>query len=324
MKKFLFVALLVVIGTMAFPPNCPAPLVWRRGEGWSYERTGTTTGANPQEQLQIGQQLQKNQAYGDAIAAYRRLIKVWPAASAAEEARFGMAECYASLRYYYRAFQEYQRLVEKHPNTSHFETILQRQFEIGNLFYDGERDKAFGIRTFPNVTKAITVYEQIIKNGPYSTISPQAQFRIGLTKEKQRDYVGAVRAYEKLVERYPKDPLAEDAYFQIGAAYRREATRAEYDQNAANQSIAGFTDYMVRYPKGEKVLLAEKYRTELREEQSKGLFSIGRFYEKKQAYSSAVIYYNEVIERNPKSNWADQARGKITALTPLTETASAP
>jgi outer membrane protein assembly factor BamD len=323
MKKFLSLALLVVCGVLAFPPDCPAPLVWRRGEGWSWERHGMTVGANPQEQLKIAQQLQKDGAYGDAIVAYRRLIGKWPTAFAVEEARLGMAECYSKLRYYFRAFNEYQALIDKHPNTSHFNTVLQRQYEVGNLFYAGERDKAFGVRWFPNIGKAVTIYEQVIKNGPHSEIAPQAQYRIGLTKEKQKEYVEAVRAYEKVTERYPKHSMAEEAYFQIGMAYKSESARAEYDQNAANQSVAGFTDFLVRYPKSEKAPLAENYRTALKEEQSRGLFHIGQFYEKKRSYKSALIYYNEVIEQNPQSDWATRARDKIDTLTPLTQTASA-
>jgi outer membrane protein assembly factor BamD (BamD/ComL family) len=117
--------------------------------------------------------------------------------------------------------------------------------------------------------------------------------------------------------------MAEEAYFQIGMAYKSESARAEYDQNAANQSVAGFTDFLVRYPKSEKAALAENYRTALKDEQSRGLFHIGQFYEKKQSYKSALMYYHEVIEQNPQSNWANQARDKIDIITPMTQTASA-
>jgi outer membrane protein assembly factor BamD (BamD/ComL family) len=48
------------------------------------------------------------------------------------------------------------------------------------------------------------------------------------------------------------------------------------------------------------------------------MFHIGQFYEKNGHYRSALIYYNDVIEKNPESNWAAQAKDKIVKLSPLT------
>lgn len=324
MKKFLLALLLGCAITGLFrPPDCPAPLVWRPGEGWTYERFGLTSGRDPKEQLEMAKAWHEQGEYSNAVAAYRRLISRWPTSFAVEEARFGMAESLSALGYHWKAFKEYQALIEKHPNSDNFETALQRQFEIGNLFYAGERHKAWGIRWFPSLDKALDIYQQVVKNGPYSPVGAQAQFRIGLTYEKQKEYISAVRAYERLIERYPRNPLAETAQFQIGYAYQQEAKRAEYDQNAANQAIAAYTDFLVRYPNSDKVPAAEEARVALKEEQSRGLFQVGQFYEHAKEYKAALIYYNDVIEQNPRSDWATAAKQKVAALTPRLEPAEA-
>ncbi len=323
-RKFVLWVGLVALTCLALPTECPAPLIWRRGEGWSWERGGLTTGTNPKEQLDVAKQLQANKNYGDAIAAYRRLLRRWPTALAAQDARLGLAECLSDTDYHYKAFLEYQNLISRHPNSPHFDTALQRQFEIGNLFLAGARHKIWGVRWFPGIEKAVEVFEQVVKNGPFGQLAPAAQFRVGLTHEKQQDYLAAVRAYEKILEKYPKSPVATDAQFQIGMAYRQEAGRAEYDQNAANQAVAAFTDFVVKFPKDEKVALAEQYRADLRLEQARGLFRIAEFYEKQKKPQAAVIYYNEVIEQNPRSEWAAAAQTKITALTSAPAPLSAP
>ena len=304
--------------TFVMPIDSRAILIWRKGEGWSWEHEGVTTGTNPADQLRIAQELEAKKQYRNAISAYRRVISRWPLSFSAQDARLGEAECLGAIGYHYKAFQQYQELIKKNPNTTHFDTVLQRQFEIGNLFLAGERQKAWGIRWFPSLDRAVEVYEQVVKNGPYSPVAPESQFRIGLAYEKQRDYLAAVHAYEKLLERYPKLPLAEGAQFQIGWEYKKESARAEYDQNAANQAIAAFTDFLLRYPRSDKVAIAEKYQVELKGEQARGLFHIGLFYEKNGHFKSALIYYNDVIEKNPESNWATQAKDKVAKLTPLT------
>ncbi len=324
-KKLLAALFSVFVFAFVMPTESPAPLIWRKGEGWTWEHGGVAVAMNPADQLKIGQELEAKKRYRDAIGAYRRVIARWPLASSTQEARMGLAECYSAIGYHYKAFQTYQELIKKHPNTPHFDEILQRQFEIGNLFLAGERQKAWGIRFFPSMERTVEVYEQVVKNGPYSAVSPEAQFRIGLTYEKERDYLAAVHAYEKLMERYPKHPLAEAAQFQIGWEYKKESQRAEYDQNAANQAIAAFTDFLLRYPGSDKAPVAEQYRSALKVEQAKGLFRIGEFYEKNHYYKSAIIYYNDVIEKNPESGWATQAKEKVAKLSPLsTETTATP
>ena len=316
-KKFIIALFGVVVSACLMPTESPAALVWRKGEGWSWERAGVMSATNPADQLKVAQDLQVKKDYRTAIDGYRRVISRWPLSSSAEDARLGLAECLSGIGYHYAAFQEYQKLIEKHPNTSHFDTVLQRQFEIGNLFLAGERQKAWGMRLLPSLDRTIEVYEKVVKNGPYSPVAAEAQFRIGLAYEKQKDYLAAVHAYEKLLERYSKHPLAEATQFQIGYAYKEESQRAEYDQNAANQAIAAFSDFLLRYPGSEKIPLAEQYRTALKEEQAKGLYHIGQFYEKNKQYKSAVIYYNDVIEKNSESSWATQAKNKVADLTPL-------
>ncbi len=315
---------LIVTFCVILPTDCPAPLVWRKGEGWAYERHGITTAKNPKEQLELAQALQKKKQYGDAITAYRRLIRRWPTAFAVEEGRLGLAESLSAVGYHYKAYIEYQNLITKHPNSPHFETALQRQFEIGNRFLAGERHKVLGLKIFPSLEKAIDIFEQVVKNAPYGKYGPQAQFQLGQAYEKQKEYVTAVHAYEKILERNPDDPMAEKAQFQIGLAYRKEAARAEYDQNAANQAITAFTDYTTRYPRTENVAKAEQYRVALKTEQSKGLFRVAQFYEKNKNYKAALIYYNEVIAQNPKSDWAANAQKKILQLKNIEERKAQP
>jgi outer membrane protein assembly factor BamD len=317
-KKLVVGFLAAIVFAFLMPTESPAPLIWRKGEGWTWERAGVPVAKTPVDQLKVAQDLQAKKRYRDAIDGYRRVIRRWPQSSSTQEARLGLGECLSAVGYHYQAFKEYQQLIEKHPNTPHFETVLQREFEIGNLFLAGERQKAWGVRWFPSTERAIEVYEAVVKNGPYSKFAIQAQFRIGLVYEKQNDYLAAVHAYEKLLERYPKDPLAADAQFQMGYAYMKESQRAEYDQSVANQAIASFNDFLLRYPDSNKIPLVQKDLTALKEEQAKGLYNIGWFYEKNKQYKSALIYYNDVIEKDPASDWATQAKGKIARLTPLT------
>ncbi len=49
-------------------------------------------------------------------------------------------------------------------------------------------------------------------------------------------------------------------------------------------------------------------------EQARGNFQIARFYEKKRRWQGALIYYNEVLLKDPTSSWADEARQRIDSI----------
>ena len=54
--------------------------------------------------------------------------------------------------------------------------------------------------------------------------------------------------------------------------------------------------------------------SELRREQARGCFVTARYYEKKKRWNGALIYYNEVLVKDPTSPYAEQAKSKIEEI----------
>jgi len=111
----------------------------------------------------------------DAIAAVSRRIAHcrYPA----QDARLGEAECLAAIGYH-SSVSAIPGNDQKHPNTPHFDTVLQRQFESAPVLA-GERQKAWGIPGCRPLNRAVEVYEQVVKNGPYSPVAPESRSASG-------------------------------------------------------------------------------------------------------------------------------------------------
>jgi outer membrane protein assembly factor BamD (BamD/ComL family) len=60
----------------------------------------------------------------------------------------------------------------------------------------------------------------------------------------------------------------------------------------------------------------QKSITSLKSEQVHGNFIIAQFYENSKKWAGAVVYYNEVLQLDPNSAYAAQARQRIEALKP--------
>jgi outer membrane protein assembly factor BamD len=311
--------LLVLVFLLAVPYRSPAPLIYRPGEGWTYEPVGSEgkwQRPRAKEQLEVAQTAFDKKDYKLAQKAAKRVVRVWPLSDYAPQAQYLVARCYEERGQSEKAFAEYQKVLEKQPKSANFEDILQRQFKIANLYLAGKWFKLWGvIPIFSSMDKTAAMYEKIVRNGPYSDVAPQAQMNIGAAREKQKNYPMAAKAYELAADRYhDRMPIASDALYREGLAYKQQAQTAEYDQSTAGQAIATFTDFMALYPADSRVTDAQKTITSLKGEQARGSFETAKFYERYKRWRGALVYYNEVLLLDPNSQYANQARVRSDEL----------
>lgn len=310
---------LILFCIVAFPFRSPAPLIFRPGEGWTYERPGTEgkwSRTRAKDQLEVAQAAFDKKDFSLALKAARRVTKQWPLSDYAPDAQYLMGRCYEAKKMDEKAFKQYQVVLEKYPKAGNYNEVLVRQYEIANRFLAGQWFRLFGyIPMFPSMEKTSDMYGKIIKNGPYAEVAPKAQMNIGAAREKQKEWGQAVKAYERAADRYSDKPeIAADALYKAGLAYNKEAKTAEYDQSAAGKAISAFSDFMTLYPDDPRVPEAQKLIASLKSEQARGSFDIAKFYEKRHRWDGALIYYNEVLLRDPSSPLAAQARAKIDEL----------
>jgi outer membrane protein assembly factor BamD len=311
--------LLIGLCLWLLPQRCPAPLIYTPGEGWTYEPVGGEgkwQRARAKDQLIVAQDAFDRQDYGLALRAARRVVKTWPLSDYTPQAQYLVGRCYEVRGLDQKAFKEYQKLLDKYPKATHYEDVLKRQYDIACRFLAGKWFRVLTyIPLFPSMSRTAGLFEQIVKNGPYSNIAPQAQLRIGEAWEKKSDFPEAVKAFQRAADRYNDRPqIAADAVFRMAQAQNRQARSAEYDQSTAGQAIATFTDFMTLYPDDPRVPQAQKAITALRTEQARGNFEIARYYEHNKRWGGALVYYNEVLLRDPNSPYAAQARERIDAI----------
>ena len=309
---------------LAFPQRSPAPLIYTPGEGWRYEKVGESgwQRTRAKDQLDVAQAAFDKKDYSLALKAAKHTVTAWPFSDFAPQAQYLLGRCYEEKGQDEKAFKAYQKLIEQYPKISNYEEVLKRQFLIANRFLGGQWFRAFGyIPVGSSMDKTIKLYDQIIKNGPYSDVAPLAQMNIGLAYENQTallvkapDYPNAAKTYELAADRYAEQKIGTDALYRQAMAYNKQARRAEYDQNVAAKAIATYTDFIALHPEDARVEEAHKMIEALKTEQARGSYEIARFYEKGHRWQGALIYYNEVLLKDPTSKYADEARQRIDAI----------
>jgi outer membrane protein assembly factor BamD (BamD/ComL family) len=303
------------------PLRSPAPLMYVPGEGWYYEPFGENAKwqrTRAKEQLQVAEDAFAAKNYSVALRAGYRVLRVWPLSDYAPRAAYLVGRCQEMNGKDEAAFKSYQKIIENYPKSPQYNEVLWRQFEIAGRFLNGEWFRLYNtIPLYRSMSETAKLYEKIVANGPYSEVAPHAQLKIGAAQEKGGDYELAVKAYSLAADRYNDQPqIAADAMYRAAASWEKQADTAEYDQSAASQAIAAYTDFMVVFPDDKRVAAAQASVAKLKAEQVRGSFSIAKFYESNRKWAGAIIYYNDVLQLDANSPLAAQARQRIEILKP--------
>jgi outer membrane protein assembly factor BamD len=326
MNRWLVRLLLIWGALLLSPQRCPAPIIFTPGEGWRYESAGggaSWTRARAEDQYKVAQAAFDKGDYALAQKAAKRTITRWEFSEPwAQNAQYLLARCYEQRGLSEKAFTAYQKLIIEHPKITNYNEVVQRQFGIANRFLAGEWFKLWQLIPYgASMEKTRKLYEQIIKNGPYSDVAPPAQLNIASSYEKEKvffftapKYADAAKAYARAADRYAESTSGTEGLYKAGISYTKQAKRAEYDQSIAAQAIDTFTDFKTLHPNDPRVPETETIIVSLRTEQARGSFDIARYYEKKHRWKAASIYYNDVYQKDPQSKFAELALRRIDAI----------
>jgi outer membrane protein assembly factor BamD len=329
MSRQLILLFLFATSAVMLPLRSPAPLIYTPGEGWYYEMFGGDTKwqrPHAKDQVEVAEQAFASKDYSTAMHAANRVLRVFPLSDYAPRAEYILGRCLEVKHKDEAAFNAYQRIIEKYPKSGQYNEVLVRQYEIANRFLAGEWFRLWDlIPIYPSMEETAKLYGKIVNNGPYSDVAPHAQMQIGAAQDKAKSYADAVKAYQTAADRYQDQPdIAADAMYRIGVSWQKQADTAEYDQGAAAQAIAAYTDFMAFYPDDKRVATAQKAIVLLKAERVRGSFEIAQFYEKYHKWAGAVVYYNDVLQLDANSPLAVQARQRIDVLKPRLKTTAAP
>ncbi len=319
--------ILLVLGAVAslfyLIPHADAVWVWSRDTG-KFRNVDDFVRQSSKEQFEYAEELEKNETFNKAHKEYRKLIEHFPDSILAARAQFRTGRCLEKMGKYSRAFEIYQVVLDKYPNFAEPENVIEHQFAIAEMYYHGKKKGLpfINIGIFSGKSDAVKFLDQIAKNAPFSKYAEKGKFMAGVILEDMERYEddeqgeGAINAYRFVVDRFPDGEFADDAQYRIAMCYYVTAKKARHNKKAFAGAIRNFRKYIRLYPTGEFVEEAQAKIQELDFKAAKGTFEVARFYEKKRKTHAALIYYHEVVEKYPLSEWAEKAEARIKDLSP--------
>jgi outer membrane protein assembly factor BamD len=253
---------------------------------------------------------------GSADRTFKKIIKNYPTAEAAAEARFLHAQILMGKGRWVKGFDQLQEIVTKHPKYKNFDRVIGAQFDCATALMEGARGRILWvIPGFKQYGEAIQQFEQIVRNAPYSDYAPLALMNIAIISEQEEKPEEAIDALDRLINYYPQSMLAPDAYYNMAETYANLVKGAEYDQGSTRQAIRYYEDFLILFPQSNYLGEVESNLDAMEDLLARSRLNLGDFYYNYRSNNTAaLVFYNETITIAPDSEAAEEARQRIADI----------
>jgi outer membrane protein assembly factor BamD len=296
-----------------------ADLVWSAQTGWRVEGGALSGLAGPdgRKALDLMNAARADEEKGStraAVKAYADAAKKYPNSVYAPEALYRCAKLQLVRKDYIKAFDSFQQIIGRYPNTKRFNEIIGEQYNIARALLDGARGRMFFslLPGFANRERSLGLFETILVNAPYSDYAPLSLMNIAIGHQKLHNTEDAIDALDRMINNYPQSLLAPDAYLRMAQVEATLVDGAYYDQGATKESMTYFTDFMLLFPGDPNVAVAEKGLDSMKTMLAESKMKMADFYfYKRSNFTAARVFYNEAITTYPESAVAKRAKLRL-------------
>jgi len=125
---------------------------------------------------------------------------------------------------------------------------------------------------------AISEYQKLLEEYPFSDYSEEAQLKLGQAQYESKQYAEAIASFQDFQRMHPTNPNLALTEYYTGMAYMDQMGTTERDQRAAENAQAHFRTVIERYPDSPFAGEARKKLQECREELAGHEFEVAKFY----------------------------------------------
>lgn len=169
-------------------------------------------------------------------------------------------------------------------------------YQRGVSEFEGERWSA-----------AIEAFERLVLEYPTHPRIQEVRYRIGQAYMGRGEYVTAAAEFLRLVTEFPASELADDARFQACQSYAELSPDIQLDQEYTHAAIDHCQALISYHPDSPHIPEARATMDAMRNKLARKVLTNGEYYLRRNALDSAILYFEEVVDRYPASGATPRA-----------------
>lgn len=310
MKRLLLVLLFCVVAT-----PLSAGMSHTRGI-WSPEEY--VPWLSVQEHYDAGYQALHEERSDDALRHFMIIVYHFSDSSFYADALF-----YAGVSYYLQeeydiANQKFDDYLATRGKLSHFESVFTFKYAIASAYAEGKKRHLFGLSRMPKFASgkgsALTLFDEVVDALPNADVAAQALFAKAALLRKREEYAESLETLQTLVRRFPNHSLAADGYVAIAEGYEARSELEPHNPDLLSLAQINLTKFAKQFPGDPRLEEAARHFATMEEIYARGLYAMGKFYERKKKPHAARIYYRDAIKQYPQTEAAHLCDERLMVL----------
>jgi outer membrane protein assembly factor BamD len=143
--------------------------------------------------------------------------------------------------------------------------------------------------------------------GPGDSLVGEVRYYVAECTFQTGDLATAALAFQKVAEEFPTSDYASLSLLRAGDANLRLWRRPDVDATSGQTALAAYKELIGRYPGTPAALRAQSRILQLNEWFAEKEFKTAKFYMRRKAYDSAVLYYKDIIASYPDTRLVPDA-----------------
>lgn len=262
----------------------------------------------PKEQFEWAEQLRKEGNTESALWEYEKLLKHYPDSEYAATSCFILGEMYQAKGDNKKAFEYYQKIVDKYSSSPFLLEVLKRQATIA----EREIKKDPGWLPFKErrIEKA-EMLATVIENHPYAEESARRAIELGKFYLKNKEYTKAKEVFLDITMRYTEPSVLEEAQFYLIKTEFLMVPEVSTDVKQYEGVKKRIETFLSLYQESKHRDEVVKIKNKIMEREAKRYFEIASFYERFGKMDSAKYYYKILAENYPDTGYGKEASKKF-------------
>ena len=219
---------------------------------------------------------------------------------------------------YYREFQAIEKLLTLYPEYADFGPLVDREFEIGELYAQGKREPAFwALRFIPWLTeedRTEEIFKRALERAPFASFGAKAHLRLAYIYDRSGKVRDSIDQLREIVRDYPNSDQHRLAMLALAEGLLELSRRGDGDGSYIREAADVLARFKKRYPDAEEKDWARRSLLEAKDIQAKRLYDMAEFYRKCGRQEAAERYLARVVSEFPESTSAPESEQKLVDL----------
>lgn len=260
-------------------------------------------------------ELEKEGKYQSAAEYYKDARILADSLAIKGNALIAAARNFRKAGLYGYEFDCLNRLIREHLSGIEFSQVVERIYEIGDLYFRGHRDAPVSWLPFlQKDDRTIEVYEAALLHAPCAERSPESRLRLARLYIDNQNVKKAMYHLTETGRLYTGTQAAHDAVLELASVLFQLAKNGDGDNAYSRRTLEVLDEFEKKYPRSKEIYWVKKHRQKVLDFIAERLDAIGSYYKSIGRKETAGQYFAEVVKNYSDTRQAAKSEEKLASL----------